>query len=64
MSFYNTSTSSRITATFFLICDRLFFDGNQVALYYDDTFPFKTLKSVFSTLKIVLIAKNEGGKDE
>lgn len=44
--------------------DSLFFDSNRIKFCYDDTFPLKTLKSVFSSLRIVLIAKSKGGKDE
>lgn len=36
----------------------------RVVYYFNNTFPIKKLKRLFSTLNIALIAKNEGGQDE
>ncbi len=36
----------------------------RAVYYFNNTFPIKKLKRLFSTLNIVLIAKNEGGQDE
>lgn len=36
----------------------------RLVYYFDDSFPIKKLKRLFSSLKINLISKKEGGQDE
>lgn len=44
--------------------ENIIIDRRRVSYFYNSTFPTKYLKHIFSTLRIILNAKNEGGKDE
>ena len=68
----NLSLNDHEVADFFannpnpsLVCYKKCQNSSLRAVYYfDDTFPIKKLKRLFSTLNIDLIAKKRGGQDE